>query len=286
MSKGKRGTGSKQPPSPRKAKARRATQSTAESPKDSPLHAEAAGSTESLPERHDDSKPQAPLVESPATALQDDLKQTMGEHDSNKTFAFPPAVESPKDDFLHSEAAGSTEPAPERHDDSRPEAPVVESPVTALQDDRKQTIGEHDSKEAFAFPSAVKNPNDSLVHSEAAASTEPLSERHDDPKPEPPLVASPATALQDDRKQTTREHDSKKAFAFPSATANVQAYQAKLLEMARADVQFAFEFAERLATMRSPVEFPRVIAEFTDKRIAIFIDNSKELVELSTGRRE
>jgi hypothetical protein len=36
----------------------------------------------------------------------------------------------------------------------------------------------------------------------------------------------------------------------------VRAYQAKLLEMAQANMQFAFEFAQRLATIRSPVEFP------------------------------
>ena len=43
---------------------------------------------------------------------------------------------------------------------------------------------------------------------------------------------------------------------FSSATANVRAYQAKLLEIAQANTQFAFECAQRLATMRSPVDLP------------------------------
>ena len=76
-----------------------------------------------------------------------------------------------------------------------------------------------------------------------------------------------------------------KGFVFPSATANMRAYHAKLLEMAQADMQFAFEFAERLAAIRSPVEFPRVVVEFTGKRITMFMDHSKEMIELSNGRR-
>jgi hypothetical protein len=73
-----------------------------------------------------------------------------------------------------------------------------------------------------------------------------------------------------------------KGFAFPSVPTNVLAYQAKLLEAAQADMQLAFEFAEKLAAIRSPIEAPRVIAEFTGKRITMFMDR---MAELSTGRR-
>jgi len=65
------------------------------------------------------------------------------------------------------------------------------------------------------------------------------------------------------------------------ATANVRAYQAKLLEIAQANLQFAFEFARRLAAIRSPFEFLSVTAEFTSRRIAMFQKYSKELAELS-----
>ncbi|TMK41552.1 MAG: hypothetical protein E6G70_26035 [Alphaproteobacteria bacterium] len=68
------------------------------------------------------------------------------------------------------------------------------------------------------------------------------------------------------------------------SSANVRAYQAKLLEIAQANMQFAFEFAQRLATIRSPVEFPSVIAEFTSKRAAMLRQHSKGMAELSTKR--
>ncbi len=70
---------------------------------------------------------------------------------------------------------------------------------------------------------------------------------------------------------------------FPSA-ANVRAYQAMLLEIAQANMNFAFEFAQRLATTRSPFGLPIVIAEFTSKRVAMFRKHSKELSEISTRR--
>jgi hypothetical protein len=73
-------------------------------------------------------------------------------------------------------------------------------------------------------------------------------------------------------------------FDFSSATANVRAYQAKLVELTQVDMQFAFELAQRLATIRSPVEFISVIAEFTSKRIFMFRKYANEMVELSTKR--
>ena len=71
-----------------------------------------------------------------------------------------------------------------------------------------------------------------------------------------------------------------KGVNLSSATANVRTYQAKLLEMAQADMQFSFEFAQRLAAIRSPVEFLNVIAEFTSKRISMFRKYSQEMIEL------
>ena len=130
----------------------------------------------------------------------------------------------------------------------------------------------------------IRSPKDSPLRSVAAGSTESPPERHNDSKQETPLVVeNPATALQDDCKQTMTDNDSKKGFVF-SATANVRAYQAKLLEMAQANMQLAFEFAQRLATIRSPVEILSVIAEFTSKRIAMFQKYSIEMAELGTKR--
>ena len=79
---------------------------------------------------------------------------------------------------------------------------------------------------------------------------------------------NPAAALHYDRKASATKSASN-PFDFSSATANVAAYQAKLLDMALANMQFAFEFAQRLAAIRSPLDIFGVTAEFTDKRIAL-----------------
>jgi len=146
----------------------------------------------------------------------------------------------------------------------------------------------------------IRSPKDSPLRSVAAGSTESRPESHNDSKQEAPLVEKPevplvekveallfekpTTALQDDCKQTMTDNDSKKGFVFSSATASVRAYQANLLEMAQANMQLAFEFAQRLATIRSPVEILSVIAEFTSKRIAMFQKYSIEMAELGTKR--
>ena len=95
------------------------------------------------------------------------------------------------------------------------------------------------------------------------------------------IVRSPKVALQEDFKKTMTANSLSKGFDLSSATAIVRAYQANLLEMAQANMTFAFEFSQRLATIRSPLEFLNVIAEFTSKRIAMFGKYSKEMAEVS-----
>ena len=92
------------------------------------------------------------------------------------------------------------------------------------------------------------------------------------------------TALQEDFKKTMTVTSWSKGFDLFSATANVRAYQAMLLEMAQANMTFAFEFSRRLATIRSPLGFLNVIAEFASERIAMFGKYSKEMAELSAKR--
>ena len=154
-------------------------------------------------------------------------------------------------------------------------------PATASKHARGPKIAAKAQRTAQAI---VRSPKDSRLRSAGAGTTKSLPKRHNDSKQEAPLVENPVTALQNDCKPTMTNNDSKKGFDFSSATANVRAYQAKLLEMAQANIQFAFEFSQRLATIRSPVEFPSVIAEFTSKRIAMFRKYSKEITELSTKR--
>jgi hypothetical protein len=140
------------------------------------------------------------------------------------------------------------------------------------------------AKAQRAAQAIVRSPRDSRVRSAGAGSTELPRKRPDNLQQEALLVENPVTALQDDYEQTMTDSDSKKSTNFSLATANVGAYQAKLMEMAQANMQFAFEFAQRLAAIRSPVEFSSVIAEFTSKRIAMFRKYSKEMAELSTKR--
>jgi hypothetical protein len=128
---------------------------------------------------------------------------------------------------------------------------------------------------------AVRSPKHG-VHSIAAGLTKPPFERSDEvSKQDTPPVERPATALQDDRRQTVT-HNLNKGFDFSPAAANLRAYQAKLLEMTQAELQFAFEFTRRVAVIRSPVEFANVIAEFASRRISMFRKYSQELVELNT----
>ena len=154
-------------------------------------------------------------------------------------------------------------------------------PATASKHSRSPKIA---AKAQRAAQAIVRSPKDNRLGSAGAGTTELPPKRPDDSQQEALLVENPVTASQDDYKQTITDSSSKNTTKLFLATANVPAYQAKLVEMAQANMQFAFEFAQRLAAIRSPVDFPIVIAEFTSKRIAMFGKYSKEMAELSTKR--
>jgi sulfite reductase alpha subunit-like flavoprotein len=153
-------------------------------------------------------------------------------------------------------------------------------PATASKHVRRPKIV---AKAQRAKQAIVRSPKNSSPRSVTDGSTESLPEPNDSPQ-QVSLVHNPTTAAQDDFKQTIRDSDSKSGFDLPSATANLRAYQAKLLEIAQANMQFAFEFAQRFATIRSPVEFLKVIEELSSRRIAMFRKYSKEMAELGIHR--
>jgi hypothetical protein len=159
-------------------------------------------------------------------------------------------------------AADSTRSAPEPQSDAGRETHLVDSPAMVLQDDSKQTMTAAEPKSEPGFPSAVASAGAYEAHP----------------------VDNPAMVLQDGSKQTMTATEPKREPGFPSAMASAGAYQAKLLEMAQADMKLALEFAQRLAWMRSPFEFPSVITEFTTKRIDMFRKHSKEMAELTIKR--
>ena len=103
--------------------------------------------------------------------------------------------------------------------------------------------------------------------------------------PETSLVIENAVpAPQDDFAKKTTGNPSK-GLDSSSAFANVRTYQTKLLEMAQANMTFALEFSQRLATIRSPVEFFTVMTEFTSSRIAMFGKYTEEMAELTFKRQ-
>jgi Phasin protein len=154
-------------------------------------------------------------------------------------------------------------------------------PATASKHARSPKIA---AKAHRANQAVVRSPKDSRLRSVAVGPIESPPKRHNESKQEAPRDENPAAALQDVGKQAMRDNDSNKGLGFSSVAANVRAYQAKLLEMAQANMQFALEFAQRLATVRSPVEILRVIEEFTSRRTAMFRKYSQEMAELAVRR--
>jgi hypothetical protein len=131
------------------------------------------------------------------------------------------------------------------------------------------------AKAQQATQAIVRSQKGSVPRSVSADANEPPPRHHEDSQQddllvENPQLPNPETAFQDDIKQMA-ENDSKKSIDFlASANASVHAYQVMLLEVAQANMQFGSQFAQRLATIRSPLEFLGVVAEFTNNRIAIF----------------
>ena len=153
-------------------------------------------------------------------------------------------------------------------------------PATASKHARSPKIA---AKAQRATQATVRSPKVGL-RSVAADSADSSPSRNDSKPVTALVIENPVTALQEDFKKTMTVTSWSKGFDLFSATANVRAYQAMLLEMAQANMTFAFEFSRRLATIRSPLEFLNVIAEFASERIAMFGKYSKEMAELSAKR--
>jgi len=141
------------------------------------------------------------------------------------------------------------------------------------------------AKAQRAKSAIIRSPKTSRVRSVAADQVKSSPKGHNDSKQDVVTIESPTMALQDSLRQTMRAPESKNGLDFYySATATARAYQAKLLEMAQANMQFALALTQRLATIRSPTELLRVIEEVTNERIAMFRKYSNEMVELSLKR--
>ncbi|MBR1157383.1 Phasin protein [Bradyrhizobium sp. JYMT SZCCT0428] len=140
------------------------------------------------------------------------------------------------------------------------------------------------AKAQRANSAVIRSPKPGRVRSVAADPIKSSPKGPNDPKHQAAIIESPAMELQDSLKKTVSEPDLRKGFDLSSATATARAYQAKLLEMAQANMQFALEFGPRLASIRSPFQLLRVIEELTKERIAMFRKYSNEMVQLSMKR--
>jgi phasin protein len=127
-----------------------------------------------------------------------------------------------------------------------------------------------------------------IIRSPAAVSIRPALKLHDKQKYDDALIETRVDALPSDLSQRMRDTDAPKGFAL--ATANMQAFQAKLLEIAQSNWRFAFEFGLRLAAIKSPAAYIALITEFTSRRIDMFGQHAKEMAaypfwRIDGGRR-
>ena len=125
----------------------------------------------------------------------------------------------------------------------------------------------------------VKSVRDNLLRSVAAGPIESSLELHDDPKEEAPKAEKQEAPIAANPVQVGRSQ--MRGFDFASAMGNMVAYQAKLLEMSQANMRFALDFSQKLATIRSPFQFVDVIVEFTKRRADMLVKQSTEMAALT-----
>ena len=131
----------------------------------------------------------------------------------------------------------------------------------------------HGKKQAI-----VKSARDNLLRSVVAGPIESPLGRHDDPRQESPNVEKEEAPI---AANLVQDSPSPRGFDFASATGNLMAYQVRLLEMTQANMRFAFEFSQKLATIRSPFGFFDVIVEFTKRRADMLERQSTEMAALT-----
>jgi len=125
----------------------------------------------------------------------------------------------------------------------------------------------------------VKSARDNLLRSVATGPIESPLELHDDPKEQAPNVEKQEAPIAANPVQVGPSQ--MRGFDFASATGNMVAYQAKLLEMTQANMRFAVDFTQKLATIRSPFQFVDVIVEFTKRRADMLVKQSTEMAALT-----
>jgi len=118
----------------------------------------------------------------------------------------------------------------------------------------------------------VRSAKDTPLRSVAKGPIEPPAELQYEPpqtviEPKLPIKDRTTLNLQDGINGPSKKPDySIAATNMLAYQTNMLAYQMTLLEMTHANMRLAFEFSQRLATIRTPYELLDVIFEFTYKR--------------------
>jgi hypothetical protein len=99
--------------------------------------------------------------------------------------------------------------------------------------------------------------------------------------PEKPTIAS-----QDDSQRTMSENDITKAWNVFSPTANIGGYQTMLSEAAAAYMKLAFESAQRLARIKSPLEIPGLFRDEATRDLPKFDCSQPEFAMRASDRRK
>jgi hypothetical protein len=148
----------------------------------------------------------------------------------------------------------------------------------------------------------VKSAKDNLLRSVSAVPIESPPEWHDDPQEEAPNVekqvdlnvekqATPKVENQEAPKVDNQEapiaanpaeHSSGQMRGFgASATGKMVGYQMMLLGMTQANMRFAFDFGQKLLTVRSPFQLADLIVESTKRQADMVVKQSTELAALT-----
>jgi hypothetical protein len=134
----------------------------------------------------------------------------------------------------------------------------------------------------------VRSAKDNLSRSVAAGPIDSPLENRDDPKQEATNVQKQET-LDIERREAPISASpmqnglGQRGLASVSATGTMVAYQMKLIELTQAHLQFAFDFSQKITTIRSPFQLADVIVEFTKRRAVMLDKQSAEMVALIKG---
>jgi hypothetical protein len=141
----------------------------------------------------------------------------------------------------------------------------------------KQAHSKVAAKAQRASQTVVRSPNPPHLRSVAPTSAKsspvlPTSSEaavFEKPATATSVPEKPTRASQNDSQRMMRDNDLTRPFDLFSAAANFKAYQRRLPEVVQAYMQFPFEFAQRLAQVKSPFEIPSVFADLATKQFTL-----------------